>query len=273
MQFTLPFRMRIYLIILICVIAVGMIGLMVIEQFSPLDAFYFLIVTIATVGYGDIHPVTPLGKILVLGIIITGVGCFVGVAANSIEFMFDERERRTRIDKLNMIIGIFFSEVGTAILKKICTYDPAADEIRAVLIVSSTWTDAEFSRARTVLLNHTYSIDGPPALLEDLHAFLMHHKGFLLALLENPQLIEHDSFTPLMQALFHLTEELMARENLTNLPETDYAHLSGDTTRVYRLLVLEWLTYMMYLKQNYPYLFSLAMRRNPFDRNASVIVS
>jgi len=273
MQLTLPFRMRIYLIILFCVLVVGMIGLMVIEQFSPLDAFYFLIVTIATVGYGDIHPVTPLGKILVLGIIITGVGCFVGVAANSIEFMFDERERRTRIEKLNMIIGIFFSEMGTAILKKICAYDPAADKIQAVLVVSSTWTDAEFSRARTVLLNQTYSIDCPPALLQDLHAFLMHHKGFLLALLENPQMIEHDSFTPLLQALFHLTEELMARETLTGLPRADYAHLSGDTTRVYRLLVLEWLTYMQYLKQNYPYLFSLAMRRNPFDRNASVIVS
>jgi len=272
MLFTLSYRMRIYLIILFCVLAVGMIGLMVIEHLSPLDAFYFLIVTIATVGYGDIHPLTPVGKILVMVIIITGVGCFVGVAANSIESMFDERERRTRIEKLNMIIGIFFSEMGTRILKKISACDPTVDEIRAVLVVSSTWTDAEFSRARTVLLNHTYSIDCPPSLLEELHAFLMHHKGFLLSLLENPQLIEHDSFTPLLQALFHLTEELMAREKLTGLPRTDYAHLSGDVARVYRILVLEWLTYMQYLKQNYPYLFSLAMRQNPFDTNASVIV-
>jgi len=101
----------------------------------------------------------------------------------------------------------------------------------------------------------------------------MHHKGFLLALLENPQLIEHDSFTPLLQALFHLTEELMARETLTGLPTTDYAHLSGDINRVYRLLMIEWLTYMKYLKQNYPYLFSLAMRQNPFDKNASITVT
>ena len=273
MHVTLSYRMRIYLIILFFVLAVGMIGLIIIEHLSPLDAFYFLIVTIATVGYGDIHPVTPLGKILVMLVIITGVGCFIGVAANSIESMFDERERRTRIEKLNMIIGIFFSEVGTRILKKICACDPAVNDIRAVLVVSGSWTDAEFSHARTVLLNHTYTIDCPTALLEELHAFLIHHKGFLLSLLENPQLIEHDSFTPLLQALFHLTEELMAREKLTNLPRTDYAHLSGDITRVYRLLVLEWLTYMQYLKQNYPYLFSLAMRQNPFDKNASVIVS
>jgi hypothetical protein len=38
-------------------------------------------------------------------------------------------------------------------------------------------------------------------------------------------------------------------------------------------MMIEWLTYMQYLKQYYPYLFSLAMRKNPFDRNASVIVT
>jgi hypothetical protein len=172
-----------------------------------------------------------------------------------------------------MIIGIFFSEVGTKILKKMSAHDSGIEEIRSVLIVSDNWSDAEFTHARTVLENHPYNLKSQPVILEDLHAFLTHHKGFLLALLENPQLIEHDSFTPLLQALFHLTEELVARESFTGLPATDYAHLSGDMNRVYRLLLLEWLTYMQYLRQNYPYLFSLAMRQNPFDKNASVIVS
>jgi hypothetical protein len=265
--------MRVYLSILFCVLAGGMIGLMLIEQLTPLDAFYFLIVTIATVGYGDIHPLTPAGKILVMVIILTGVGCFIGVAANSIESMIDERERKVRIEKLNMIIGIFFSEVGTKILKKFSEHDRSINEIRSVLIVSNNWSDAEFAHAKKVLENHVCNLDSRSFPLEDLHGFLMHHKGFLLALLENPQLIEHDSFTPLLQALFHLTEELMARDKLTGLPPTDYAHLSGDINRVYRLLMIEWLTYMKYLKQNYPYLFSLAMRQNPFDTNASVIVS
>jgi voltage-gated potassium channel len=273
MNIALSLRMRVYLSILLCVLVVGMIGLMVLERLPPLDAFYFLIVTIATVGYGDIHPVTPAGKILVMLVILTGVGCFVGVAANSIESMIDERERKSRIEKLNMIIGLFFSEVGTKILKKFSAHDPRVDEIRSVLIVSNNWSVEDFARARSVIVNHAYTVDSQVVSLEDLHAFLMHHKGFLLALLENPQLIEHDSFTPLLQALFHLTEELMAREKLTGLPKTDFAHLSGDMNRVYRLLLLEWLTYMQYLKQNYPYLFSLAMRQNPFDTNASVIVT
>ncbi len=111
-------RLRIYLSILIGVFIIGMIGLIYFEKFPPLDAFYFFVTTISTVGLGDLHPITPEGKILVIFIILIGVGCFVGVVANAIELLIDERERRQRFEKLNMIIGAFFSEMGTNLLKK-----------------------------------------------------------------------------------------------------------------------------------------------------------
>jgi len=56
------------------------------------------------------------------------------------------------------------------------------------------------------------------------------------------------------------------------LPPADLHHLSVDIQRVYALLVPEWLKYMSYLKDHYPYLFNLAMRTNPFDDSASVVV-
>ncbi|MDD5585217.1 MAG: hypothetical protein PHV55_09220 [Candidatus Omnitrophica bacterium] len=51
-----------------------------------------------------------------------------------------------------------------------------------------------------------------------------------------------------------------------------FGALSGDMKRAYQQLILRWLDYMKYLKQDYPYLFSLAMRTNPFDANAAVEV-
>ena len=78
-------RLRIYLAILIAVILVGMLGMIVFENRSPLDALYFVVVTIATVGFGDIYPVTAAGKLLTIGIILTGVGCFVGLAASALD--------------------------------------------------------------------------------------------------------------------------------------------------------------------------------------------
>ena len=265
-------RFRIYFSILVAVLFIGMVGLMVIEDFSPLDAFYFLIVTIATVGYGDLHPLTPLGKMLVIVIILAGVGCFVGVVANAIEYMIEKRERSQRIEKLNMIIGVFYSEMGTKLLKKFSSIDPGIQGIQSALVIANTWSDDDFLKVHALLKEHSFRLDSREISLEELHTFLSQYKGLMLTLLENPQLFEHDRFTDLLHAVFHLAEELNTRERLVDLPTTDYDHLSGDLTRVYSQLVIEWLEYMKHLKKKYPYLFSLSMRTNPFDTNASVIV-
>jgi hypothetical protein len=269
---SISLRFRIYLAILGTVLLVGVIGLMLIEGFSLLDAFYFIIVTIATVGYGDLHPLTPLGKILVIGIILAGVGCFVGVVANAIEYLIEMRERAQRIEKLNMIIGVFFSEVGTKLLKKFSAIDPNVQGIRSALIVSNNWSDEDFVKADSLLKSHKYHLDSRALSLEELHVFLSENKRLMLTLLENPQLFEHDRFTSLLQAVFHLSEELIARGEFGDLPTSDYDHISVDMTRVYSQLVIEWLVYTQHLKKKYPYLFSLAMRTNPFDTNASPIV-
>jgi len=65
---------------------------------------------------------------------------------------------------------------------------------------------------------------------------------------------------------------LERREKVTGLSDSDYEHLAVDVNRAYTLLVQQWLEYGKYLKDNYPYLFSLAMRTNPFDQTASPFV-
>jgi voltage-gated potassium channel len=263
---------RIYLAILLFVFIIGMIGLMTIEKFTAIDALYFFTATVSTVGYGDIHPTTTAGKLLAIMIILAGVGCFVGFVASSIEYMVAQRERKLRVKKLNMIIGVFFMEVGTNLLKKFSAQDPAIEEIRSALLVSDNWSDAEFSHADEVLKNHIPRLNSRTIDLGELREFLIRYKGFNLSLLENPQMVEHENFIPLLLEIFHMTEELNIRKRLTDLPSPDYDHLSEDINRIYGFLIVEWLTYMKHLKQNYPHLFSLAMRTNPFDADASPMV-
>ena len=123
-----------------------------------------------------------------------------------------------------------------------------------------------------VLENHEHKIDCRAGDLQGLQDFLARQRSFLLRLLENPNLLEHDYFTELLWAVFHLAEELSHRARVKDLPDTDYEHLSGDIKRVYQLLVREWLSHMEHLKGDYPYLFSLAVRTNPFDPHASAEV-
>ena len=266
-------RLRVFLVVLLVVVVLAILGLMIIEDLSLPDALYFTIVTVATVGYGDIHPATLAGKILAVVLIITGVGTFLGVLANATEIMLNRRERKARIEKLNMVMNLFFSEIGNRLLRYFVALDPHATGLSRELVVTNDWSAADFLKVSQLLKNHKYDIDIEKIPQEELKTFFDGKVDLLLRLLENPALLERESFTETIRAVFHFRDELLLRQDISQLPESDKKHLAGDIKRAYRLLALQWLDYMRYLKDNYPYIFSLAMRINPFDLNASPIVN
>jgi len=182
------------------------------------------------------------------------------------------REKKVMLNKLNMVIGAFFSEVGGELLKIFADFDTKSFEMTQKLVITDESFKKDFLKICKNVKNHSYNIDSKKGDLENIKKFLKEKRQFLLNLLENPNLLEHESFTNLLWAVFHLTEELTHRRSLNELPENDYQHLAGDIKRAYHLLIVEWLYYMKHLKANYPYLFSLAARTNPFDTNASVEV-
>jgi len=182
--------------------------------------------------------------------------------------ILSDMEKSARLEKLNILIGTFFSETGTKTLNYFSKIDPDINNIGGKLKVTDTWSDEDFKNALNYVKNKDYSVNASKEDILEIYEFLSKKKEFLMRLLENPNLMEHEHFTELLRAVFHLLEELETRENLHESSENDIEHLKGDLVRSYRLITIEWVNYMKYLKNNYPYLFSLAMRRNPFDKNS-----
>ncbi|MBN1664563.1 MAG: hypothetical protein JW943_13260 [Deltaproteobacteria bacterium] len=180
------------------------------------------------------------------------------------------REKRVMLEKLNMVIGSFFSECGNEILKCFIAFDPQREKIGQDVIVRDNWTAKEFFDVSKMLKGYDYPVDLHRGDIDALRGLLAGQREFLLRLLENPSLLEHESFTNLMMSLFHLTEELAARQNISQLSAQDQKHITADIKRAYRYLVSEWLSYMKHLQDHYPYLFSFATRTNPFDPHAKV---
>jgi hypothetical protein len=120
--------------------------------------------------------------------------------------------------------------------------------------------------------SYSYKVEPEKLDLEKLKQYLIEKRDFLLIMMENPNLMEHERFTELLRSVFHLSEELKLRKTIAELPCEDCDHITTDINRAYQMLVREWISYMKHLKDNFPYLFSLAMRTNPFDQKASVIV-
>ena len=182
------------------------------------------------------------------------------------------REKRLKLEKLNMLIGLFFSEVGTTLLMHFSDWDRQLVGIQNALRVTNDWSEQQFLSVRKLLQNCDYCVEIKRADLALLRDLLMEKRDFLMRLIENPNMLEHESFTGLLRAVFHLSEELASRQDVRHLPDADREHLAGDIKRAYVQLVHEWLDYMKHLKNSYPYLFSLAMRMNPFDEEASPTV-
>jgi hypothetical protein len=187
-----------------------------------------------------------------------------------IERVLKERERIAIRQKLNMVIGVFFSEVGTTLIGDGFLFIENGAELAARLRITPQWTDREFREAADYLASLDLRVESRCGDLGGLKRFLTEKRGFMLGLLENPNLLEHDEFTDLLWAVFHLTEELEARRSLAGLPPADMDHLSGDIKRAYENLLREWIVYLGHLKHDYPYLLSLAVRSNPLNPEVSV---
>ena len=73
-------RVRILLALTSTLIGIAALFYCLVEGRSLVDAIYFSVMTIATVGFGDLAPKTTLGKLFTVGYVVCGLGLFVATA-------------------------------------------------------------------------------------------------------------------------------------------------------------------------------------------------
>lgn len=116
---------------------------------------------------------------------------YIIVVTLTMEQLLKERERQTLRRKLNMVIGVFFSEVGTGLFRDLSRAVLHHDQLRSSLLVTSQWKDADFSAALAFLDASDLKVDCRNIDLNDLKLFLVDKRSFLVGLLENQNLLEH----------------------------------------------------------------------------------
>ena len=258
-------RLRLFLIVMSSIMVVSAIGLMIVENLSFVDSVYFTVVTVASVGYGDIHPTTIPGKVLATILILGGVGAFAGVFATLTEFLLSRKDKEIRLRKRNLVTSIFFSQVGDWLIHELSLNNPRIEELKTVVWIQPEWLPKDFDIAIKKIKDYDLIVNVRDDNLYEWRNFLNQRTNTLLRLIENPSLLEQESFTELLMAVMHLGQELSYRLEAQTLSDEDYAHLKGDAQRVYRNLVRQWLSYMSHLKAHYPYFFALAIKKTPFQ--------
>lgn len=193
------------------------------------------------------------------------------------EAILEKKEKENLHDKLYLVIGAFYTEIGDSLLTSISHITQDRNKIAKVLDLNEKWSHDDFEKASKEIMLIVNNLDDVPEeyyfnYLVDLKDLLLGKRDFLLRLFENPIFFEHEAFSDLMLAVLHMTEELKARDSLVDVSIPDYLHLLNDIKRAYILLIKEWLIYLEHLSVEYPYMFFLSVRKNPFNDECTVEV-
>lgn len=175
-------------------------------------------------------------------------------------------EKRKKVKKINVIISTFFVESGTTIMLAMSKFNRNDIDFCRSKDIEELSTKKEYYQLKRKIKEFKYDLFADPEKLKDLAVILVSNKSYLLDMLGNSNLLEHDSFTDMLWAIFHVGDELQFRNNYKSLSQEDIDHLSNDLTRAFTAMMLEWINYINYLQNEYPFLHSLAIKKNPFAK-------
>ena len=207
---------------------------------------------------------------------------FIPVDILVVAFLLDEiiekKEKEAMLEKLDMLMSTFFSEVGNDLIAQLSTvnkYKASTENLKSI----KNWDDKDYENKLNELKNTNVDfsamdipLENREEFLENLRDLLVNKREFIINLINNPNLLEKEEFTNLINAILHLDEELEHRKDFALVNDADFGHLNGDMKRVYEKLVYEWVYYLRYLNKHYPYMIALIIRTNPFDEDADVYV-
>jgi voltage-gated potassium channel len=99
-----PFRRLLpHALILLSVLFLAVAGYMILEGYTALEALYMTVITIFTVGFLEVHPLSPAGEVLTIVVIISGVGTAVYAGGKAVEIIVEGEmtgyRRRRRMEK------------------------------------------------------------------------------------------------------------------------------------------------------------------------------
>lgn len=120
-------RILITLAVILAIVAFGVVGFLLTEPtiHDPWDALYFTLVTMTTVGYGDIIPTTPGSKIIASVVMVVGIGAALSFFQTTFDLAMRREiraelglpERRTKMKDHYIICG--YGNVGHQIMDQL----------------------------------------------------------------------------------------------------------------------------------------------------------
>ncbi len=197
--------------------------------------FSILMVILIIIIYGSNYLVLDDAE-HIISYIWTHLG-FIPVDILIVAFLLDEiierKEKEAMLEKLDMLMSTFFSELGNDLIGQLSAvnkYDADTKSLKSI----KNWDEKDFDAKLDELKNASLDFQANIApeereeFLENLRTLLVGKREFIINLINNPNLLEKEEFTGLINAILHLDEELEHRTDFALVNDADFGHLNGD---------------------------------------------
>ncbi len=187
----------------------------------------------------------------------------IAIATLVVGEVMGAREKKERMEKTRMLTSSFFTELGAALLKELMQSADYDETVHRVFTGSTAYDAAQTEQWQERLGEAKLHVRLHRGLYDRVRSLILERRTTLLVISSNPLLLEHEHFTDMLWDIFHLVDEFRLRGVYEELSEEDRRHLENDLSDLLRLLLINWVANIAYMKQTYPNFFNEA--RNKLD--------
>lgn len=141
----------------------GSLGYKYIEGWSLFDGFYMVLITLSTIGFGEIHPMSDEGKILTSAVIISGVAYFALLIGYFVQLASEGRVfqmmRRRRVDKAIAALSGHCVLCGFGLVGRVVAAELAAEGVDVVVVETDAKKAEEIENAGYFLVHGDATCD------------------------------------------------------------------------------------------------------------------
>ena len=156
-----------------------------------------------------------------------------------------------------MLTSSFFTGIGAFLIREILQMTDA-DGLVYEVVKNGAEQSGRVGEVQKQLQSVKLNVHIDAAGYTKIQQIIRSNQTNILVIASNPLIIEHECFSEMLWGVFHLMDEFRLRGSWDDLSEQDIEHFNQDFEKVLRLLLMNWVGNVRYLKETYPAFYAAA---------------
>ncbi len=183
----------------------------------------------------------------------------VAIATIVIGEFLNERDKKERLSKTQMLTSAFFTELGTELVFRLAEITDGIDEVAKIMEENDIKDDKSLALVQKLIKESKLKVHLTEADYNATKALIKERHETLLTISSNPVLLEHENFTRLLWSIFHLVDEFALRGDYADFRPDVKCHLENDFSDTLEKLLINWSGNLLYVKTYYPNYYNAAL--------------